>query len=70
MEAVQSRIVPESILLKVTLEDIARYFNMKAYGKIYPGVSEFPTFCRSSTLTVYKKPYLFLVLGVACNGTM
>ena len=59
VEAVQSRIIPESILLEVTPEDIARYFNMKVYGKMYPGVSDFPTFCRSSTLTVYKKAISF-----------
>ena len=51
--------VADSILLSITPEDICRYFNMRAFGKEFPGPLDYPTKCRSSTLNVYKKAISF-----------
>ena len=42
-------------LASITADDIVRYFNFKAYGTPEPGVNDFPTLCRSSTLAFQKK---------------
>ena len=59
IEQVTAKQIDPHILLRIQPEDVVRYFNMKAYGKMYPGTDDVPTLCRSSTLTVYKKAVSF-----------
>ena len=46
-------------LASITADDIVRYFNFKAYGTPEPGVNDFPTLCRSSTLAFQEGDLVF-----------
>lgn len=45
----------EELLLRITPEDVLRYLNFKAYGKVNPGEEDRPTYARSTTLAYTKK---------------
>ena len=46
---------PNSELMKITPQEVARWFAMKAYGKPNPTPEDHPTVGRSSSLEFYKK---------------